>query len=140
MGWARDRLDAVKAGARLPPVVETLGLGGLEDWGEGWARKRWEPVPGLLNADGSLFGGHLAALADQALAFAAMTVVPADRLFRTINLQIQFLHVGGAHPLEIEATVIAQSRQLISCRAAIRREDGTLLVEATAQQLMLPIG
>jgi len=32
--------------------------------------KTWSPSPDLANGDGSLFGGYLAALADQALAFA----------------------------------------------------------------------
>ena len=80
MTWATDRLDALKAGtANPPPIVETLRLGLIDDWGEGWARKTWRPVPELATADGSLFGGYLAALADQILAFAAMTVVPGTR-------------------------------------------------------------
>ena len=138
MTWAKDRLDALKAGAALPPVVQTLGLGSLEDWGDGWVKKRWEPKPELLNSDGSMFGGHIAALADQAIAFAAMTVVPADQIFRTVNLQVQFLRLGRAHDLLIEARIIAQTRQLISCRAEFRREDGELIAEATGQQLVVP--
>ena len=35
----------------------------------------------LLNVDGSLFGGYLAALADQALTLAAMTSVPDSMVF-----------------------------------------------------------
>jgi uncharacterized protein (TIGR00369 family) len=137
MTWATDRLEALKAGAPLPPVVSTLGMGGLEDWGEGWVKKRWEPKPELLNGDGSLFGGYIAALADQALAFAAMTVLPADRVFRTVGLHVQFLRLGRAHPLLIEARIVAQTRQLITCRAEFRREDGDLVAEATGQQLVI---
>jgi hypothetical protein len=55
--WATDRLDQIKGDdTPLPPVVQTLRLGGLDDWGEGWARKTWTPAPELLNSDGSLFG------------------------------------------------------------------------------------
>lgn len=100
MTWATERLDALKRGEVSPPVVvQTLKLGIFDEWSEGWVKKRWEPTPDLLNADGSMFGGYLAALADQALAFAAMTVVPADALFRTLNLQLNFVRVGRAHPL-----------------------------------------
>jgi uncharacterized protein (TIGR00369 family) len=138
MTWGTDRLDAVKAGtATPPPLVRTLRLGLIDDWGEGWVRKSWRPVAELATADGSLFGGYLAALADQILAFAAMTVVPDDRLFRTVNLQVNFLKVGRSHPLAIEARVVAQTRQLITVRAEFRRQDGVLIADATAQQMLM---
>jgi uncharacterized protein (TIGR00369 family) len=138
MTWATDRLDALKAGtATPPPIVETLKLGLIDDWGDGWVRKSWRPTPELATADGSLFGGYLAALADQVLAFAAMTVVPHDRLYRTVNLQLNFLKVGRGGPLAIEARVVAQTRQLITVRAEFRRQDGALIADATAQQILL---
>ena len=139
MTWATERLDALKSGtARPPPIVETLKLGLIDDWGEGWVRKSWSPAPELQTADGSLFGGYLAALADQVLAFAAMTVAPDDLHFRTLNLQINFVRIGRAHPLRIEARVSARTLQMITVRADFRREDGELLAEATAQQLLIP--
>lgn len=138
MTWATDRLDACKAGsATPPPIVRTLKLGLLDDWGAGWVHKSWRPDPDLATADGSLFGGYLAALADQILAFAAMTVVPNDRLYRTVNLQLNFLKVSRNESLAIEARVVAQTRQLITARAEFRRLDGTLIAEATAQQIVL---
>ena len=139
MTWATDRLDALKAGqATPPPIVQTLRLGLIDDWGEGWVRKSWAPAAELATADGSLFGGYLAALADQVLAFATMTVVPDDRLYRTVNLQVNFLKVGRSHPLAIEARVVAQTRQLITVRADFRRPDGVLIADATAQQILMP--
>lgn len=141
MTWATERLDMIKAGtAALPPVVLTLQLGALEDWGRGWVRKRWAPSPELLNGDGSLFGGYLAALADQAAAFAAMTVAPDNQVFRTTNLVMNFVRIGRAHPLLIEARIVAQTRQMITCRVELRRDDGELIAEATAQQLLTAKG
>lgn len=139
MNWAVQRLNELKAGtATFPPVVEQLMLGGLVDWGDGWALKQWSPAPQLANADGSLFGGYIAALADQALAFAAMTVLPEDRAFRTINLHVDFVRVGRLQPLRIEAKVVAQTRQVITVRATFQREDGELIAAASAQQMLLP--
>lgn len=140
MTWATDRLDALKAGtATPPPITQTLKLGLLDDWGEGWVRKSWRPVAELATADGSLFGGYLAALADQVLAFATMTVVPDDRSYRTLNLQMNFLRVGRSHPLAIEARVVAQTKQLITVRAEFRRDDGGLIADATAQQILMAL-
>ncbi|HEY1838412.1 MAG TPA: PaaI family thioesterase [Rhizomicrobium sp.] len=138
MTWATDRLDAIKAAtADPPPVVKTLQLGLLDDWSEGRAVKRWTPTPDVLNSDGSMFGGHIAALADQMLAFAAMTVVREGNAFRTVNLNVQFFRVGRAHPLLIEAHVITQSKSMIAVEANFLREDGELIARATAQQMVI---
>jgi len=138
MTWATDRLDALKAGTeKMPPVTRTLRMGLLDDWGEGWIRKRWTPEPEILNGNGSMFGGYIAALADQAASFATMTVTPDDRYYRTLNLQMTFIRVARAHPLEIEATVIAKTRQSAAVRVIFRREDGEVVAEATAQQLFV---
>lgn len=139
MTWATERLDALKAGSVTPPpITQTLKLGLIDDWGEGWVRKSWRPAPELATADGALFGGYLAALADQVLAFATMTVLPADRLYRTLNLQMNFLRVGRSDPLAIEARVVAQTKQIITVRAEFRRPDGVLIADATAQQILMP--
>jgi len=139
MTWATDRLDALIAGAaEPPPVVETLKLGVLDAWGEGWARKRWEPHADILNGDGSMFGGYIAALADQMLAFAAMTVIEAPCAFRTTDLQVRFFKVARAHPLLVEGRVMARSRSLIWAEVAFRREDGERIASATGQQFVTP--
>jgi uncharacterized protein (TIGR00369 family) len=134
--WATTRLDQLVAGTKPPPVVQTMRLGTLAAWGEGWIKKRWDPSTEMLNSDGSLFGGLIAALADQSLAFAAMTVVPGDKFFRTTNLTVNFFKLGRAHPLEIEAKVVSQSRQLIHVRAEFFDPDRSLLAEASAQQIL----
>ena len=135
--WATDRLDALIAGATPPLVVSKLELGTLDAWGEGWVRKRWNAKPELMNADGSMFGGYLAALGDQMLAFAVMTVLPADNLFRTANLAVSFYKVGRGD-MDIEAKVISKTRQMITVRATFTSPEGVLLAEATAQQFLMP--
>ena len=140
MSIATDHLDRLIAGkAEAVPVVRTLRLGLLDRWEPGFAAKRWEPAPELLNADGSLFGGYIAAMADQVLAFAAMTVVPDGWLIRTVNLAVQFVRVGRAHPVLAEAKVVAQTRALITVAAEFYREsDRTLIAAASAQQMTVP--
>lgn len=128
------RLDALVAReAEPPPVVETLRLGLLDAWGPGWSRKTWTPCKEVLNHDGSLFGGYLAALADQSIAFAAISVLEEEELFRTTNLAIQFFRVGKPEPLEIEARVLARSKRMISAECDFHRPDGELIAKASAQ-------
>lgn len=138
MTWAIERLEAICSGAGdLPPIVEQLRLGRLDAWGEGWVRKTWMPHPSLDTADGSLFGGYIAALADQILAFATMTVIPADRHYRTTQLQVSFLRVGRNAPLDIHAQVVAATRQMITVRASFVQAGDRLIAEASAQQIVL---
>jgi uncharacterized protein (TIGR00369 family) len=140
MTWATERLDEIRApGFMPPPVVSRLGLGVLDDWGPGWVRKSWSPDPEELKyADGSVFGGYIAALADQVLAFATMTVVPDECWYRTIDLQVRFVKVARNHPLLIEGRVLAATKRLITVEADFRRPDGELIAKASAQQILLP--
>jgi len=140
--WATERLDEITTpGFTPPPVVIQMGLGLLDDWGPGWVRKTWEPDPGMLKyADGSVFGGLIAALADQVLAFAAMTVVPDENYYRTTDLQVRFVKVARSHPLHIEGRVLAATKRLITVEADFRRPDGELIAKASAQQVLLPKG
>ena len=135
MTWATERLDDLKAGkAAVPPVVNTLQLGTLDDWGPGWARKVWQATPDVLQTDGSLFGGYIAALADQILAFATMSVIPDGMGFRTVNLVVQFFHIFRDQDITIEARVVAQTRQLISLEATFTDPNGRIFAKASAQQ------
>lgn len=140
MTFWTDQLDLITARKNHPPpVVMTLKLGLCEEWGSGWVRKRWEPDPSILNGDGSLFGGYLAALGDQILAFTAMTVMPDGVSYRTVNLQMQFVKVGRALPLLIEGRVVAASKRLITVEGDFRREDGELIARVNGQQIILPL-
>lgn len=136
--WATERLDALIAGAQPPPIVTKLELGTLDAWGDGWVSKRWIAKPDLLNGDGSMFGGYLAALADQMLAFAAMTVLPVDHMYRTTNLAVSFFKIGRGD-MDIKAKVVSQTRQMIACRVTFKSLDGNLLAEASAQQFLIPM-
>lgn len=136
--WAHKRLDEIISPGFVPPqVVQTLKLGILDVWQPGKVTKRWTPAPEILHDDGSLFGGMTAALADQMMSFAAMTVVPGDKAFRTINLSLQFFKLCHDEALHIEAEVVGQSKRVISIEVSFAREDGTLVAKATGQQAVI---
>jgi len=67
-------------------------------------------------------------------------MVPPNAAFRTINLQVNFIIGGRAHPLCIEARVVATTERLLTVRADFRRDDGKLIAEADAQQLVAEVG
>ncbi|MEM6555665.1 MAG: PaaI family thioesterase [Pseudomonadota bacterium] len=136
MTWATEMLDNMKRGKhQVPPVTETLQLGLIDDWGEGWVRKSWTPKPHLLQQDGTVFGGYIAALFDQLFAFATMTVIKEDEAFRTSHLAISFMSLSRDESLNLEANVVSRSRRLITLEARITGAADQVRSIATAQQI-----
>jgi acyl-coenzyme A thioesterase PaaI-like protein len=52
---------------------------------------------------------------------------------------MNFVRVGRVEALLIEARVVAQTRQMITCRVELKRENDELIAEASSQQLLLPM-
>lgn len=137
MTWAKDMLENMKQGThQVPPIVRTLQLGLIDDWGDGWIRKTWHPKPELLQNDGTMFGGYIAALFDQAFAFAAMTVMEDDEACRTTSLNISFISLSRSEDILIEAKVVSRSRRLITVEATLSSNTGEIRSIATAQQMI----
>ena len=139
--WQK-RLDLIQSGTSpLPPVVEHLRLGRLTSWGDGFIEKTWDMDPTFATGDGSgaiaLFGGYMGALADQAAAFAAMTMVPDDQYFRTSDLRISFFRSVRAGSLHIRADVVHRSKTLLHIDVNFSNEKGELLARAHAVQSLL---
>ena len=138
MTWATDLLTKMKLGThQIPPLVQTLQLGLLDDWGEGWVKKTWRHRSDLLHQDGSMFGGYIGALFDQTFAFAAMTIVSDDEIFRTANLNISFVSLSRSEDVVLEARLVARSRQLITLEGTLSSLSGEIRSTATAQQVIL---
>lgn len=136
MTWATDMLNNMKLGTHpVPLVTQTLKLGLIDDWGEGWIRKSWSSQPEFMHPDGTLFGGYIAALFDQALALATMTVVQDDETYRTTNLNISFLSLSQSETVTLDARVVSRSRRLISLEAKMLGSNDQVRAMATAQQI-----
>jgi len=141
--WQR-RLDAIADGTSPSPgVVEKLSLGRLTKWHEGYVEKEWTVEPQFCTAEGTseeaLFGGYLAALADQVLAFAAMTVLEDNQHFRTTELSISYFNKISKGRIAIRGSVVNRNSRLIHVSADFLREDGKLAARATAVQILLTV-
>lgn len=79
----------------------------------------------LANPNGSVHGGIVAAILDQALAYASITAMPAGSLPNTTNIQVQYLRPAMA-PLTLRATVTKGGRALVFTRAEVHDRDGRL--------------
>ncbi|MBO6688513.1 MAG: PaaI family thioesterase [Henriciella sp.] len=115
--------------------TETLQLGLIDDWGDGWVRKSWTPKPELLQTDETMFGGYISALYDQIFAFATMTVIGEHEAYRTSNLNVSFLSLSRNEKVAMDARVVSRSRQLITLEGKMLGENGKVRSIATAQQI-----
>jgi uncharacterized protein (TIGR00369 family) len=144
MGIWQQRLSAITDGSlTLPLVTQLLGLGRLTRWSEGYVEKEWKVDPGFCTGDGAdqqaLFGGYLAALADQVLTFATMTVMDDKHAFKTSELHVSFFRPITEGTVRIVGRVVNRSRTLVHVEAEFYRDDGKLAAKASATELVQPM-
>jgi len=133
-----NRLDSLVDGSlELAAAMKTLRLPRLKYWKPGHVSLEWPVDPGMLTRDGTLFGGYIAALADQALALAALTVLTDDEAITTADLRVTFLRPITGGRLSIDATVIHRSRNMVHVDVSFTRDDGKLVGRASATQVVL---
>jgi uncharacterized protein (TIGR00369 family) len=135
MSFWQDLLSSYADGSAEEPLAnQKLGLGTLDEWRPGFASKRW-PVDTDLFHGRALFGGYIAALADQMLGLAAMTVLDDGHFFGTTNMTINYLAPVTGGELLIEAHVVSQRKRsiLVECSFYV---DKDLVAKASATQVL----
>ncbi len=135
MAFWQDLLDGYIDGTTPEPMPNTkLGMGTLDEWGEGYVIKRW-PVDTDLFHGRALFGGYIAAIADQVLGLAAMTVLDDSKFFGTTNMSINYLSPVTGGVLEVRGEVVRQQSKSIFVECSFTL-DGKLVAKASATQVL----
>ena len=114
MGFWQNILDGFLNGTTPEPLVnKKLGLEpALSEWRSGFVEKRLPVDPDLFHGR-ALFGGYIAAIADQVLGLAAMTVLEDGKFFVTTNMSISYLSPITGGELRVEGEVIRQRSKSI---------------------------
>lgn len=130
-------LDQVVAG-ETPETsyAKALRLPRPHAWEPGRVSSRWTVDPELMTPWGALFGGYLAALADETAGLAALSVLEDGETFATSDLRLSPMRAVREGTIRIEATVIHRGRSTIHVEVEFRREDGSLTAKASAIQLV----
>lgn len=136
MSFWQDILDGYVNGTTPEPLVNTkLGLApALSIWRPGFVEKRWQVDPDLFHGR-ALFGGYIAAIADQVLGLAAMTVLDDEHFFGTTNMSINYLSPVTAGELRIEGEVVRQRSKSIYVECSFYN-DAELVAKASATQVI----
>jgi uncharacterized protein (TIGR00369 family) len=135
MGYWQDLLSGyVNGSAQEPLANQKLGLGTLDEWRPGYVSKRWPVDPDLFHGR-ALFGGYLAALADQMLGLAAMTLFDDGHFFGTTNMTINYLAPVTGGEVLVEARVVSQRKRsmLVECSFYVEND---LVAKASATQVL----
>ncbi len=131
-------LDQVVAGETPEmPYAKTLRLPRPHAWEPGRVSSNWSVDPDLLTPWGAVFGGYLAALADESAGLAALSVLEESETFATNDLRLTPMRPVCKGTIKIEATVIYRGRSTIHVEVEFRAEDGTLVAKASAIQLLI---
>lgn len=131
-------LDQVVAG-ETPETgyAKALRLPRPTSWEPGRVTTKWTVDPDLMTPWGALFGGYLAALADESAGLAALSVLEEGETFATNDLRLSPMRAVREGEITIEASVIHRGRSTIHVEVEFRRADGTLAAKASAIQLVI---
>jgi uncharacterized protein (TIGR00369 family) len=108
----------------------------LEEVREGYARFRMPFRPEYLQVRGFLQGGLIVALADEAIAHAAMTVLDPASGITTVELKCNFLAPVTKGELIAEASIFKKGRTLIIGDCLVKDENSRDVLRCTATFLM----
>ncbi len=135
MGLWQELLDGYIDGSVPEPTPnKKLNMGTLDEWRPGFVKKSW-PVDQELFHGRALFGGYIAALADQVLGLAAMTVLKNGYFFGTTNMSISYLSPVIEGDLVIEGEVIREQNKSIYVECSFFC-NGKLVSKASATQVV----
>jgi uncharacterized protein (TIGR00369 family) len=90
----------------------------------------------MFHGGGAVFGGFLAALADQALGLVTMSVLEEGEAFTTADLRVSFFRPVARGSLHIEAQVVNRGRGMVQAEVVFTRDDGKVAGKAMATQVI----
>jgi uncharacterized protein (TIGR00369 family) len=91
--------------------------------GRGYARFLLPFRPELANSIGLLQGGMIAALADETVAYALYSLVPAGETINTVEMKINFLAAVKEGEVEAVARITKRGRTISLGEVEVRQEE-----------------
>ena len=118
------------------PFVQFMGVE-VPELGEGYARFTLEIRPDFHNSQGFLQGGVIAALADEAVAYALFSLVPEGEMISTVEMKINFLAPAQHGMIEAVAHIRKRGRTLSLGEVEVT-QDTRLVAKGMCTYIHLP--
>ena len=127
-------LNELRKHAKNEAVAAFLGLRLLE-LSEGYARVSLKMRPEFVNFNGMVFGGIIAAVADQAFAYATNSVITPNV---ATQFNIHFLSATNAEDeLTAECRVVKWGKRVCVSDMTVTSREGKLVAKATGTTIPL---
>jgi uncharacterized protein (TIGR00369 family) len=131
-----DVLLGVKDGTvPLPPAAALLGWKALS-LAPGRVRVQYTAREEFYNPHGTVQGGFLAAMLDDAMGPALFSLLDSHDFAPTIEMKVSFLRPAYAGALIAEGRVVHRTRRVAFMEGTLRADDGVLVATATATALI----
>jgi acyl-CoA thioesterase len=104
------------------PFIKFVGIQ-VPQLGKGYARFRLPFKPELANSIGLMQGGVIAALADEAVAFALYSLVKEGETINTVEMKINFLGAVQEGDVTAEAHIAKRGRTISLGEFEVRQAD-----------------
>jgi len=113
---------AIRQRLAANPFIKFVGIQ-VPQLGKGYARFLLPFKPELANSIGLLQGGVIAALADEAVAFALYSLVKEGEMINTVEMKINFLGAVKEGDVTAEAHIAKRGRTISLGEFEVRQAD-----------------
>jgi uncharacterized protein (TIGR00369 family) len=125
--------------ARHPPSARHLGFELLDfSVSEGWAEIAFTPRPEFANPQGTVQGGFVCAMLDDAMGVTASISQRFDILVPTLQISVSYLRPTPLSRVVARGEVLRMGASTAHLAGTLRMPDGTLLATASASAVLRP--
>lgn len=124
-----------------PPAAALLGWRLLAcDREQGWVQVAFEGRREFANPTGSIQGGYLAAMLDEAMGSALIVATDGAFLATTISMSTDFIRPASLGSIQAEGRVVSLGKSIAFLDGNLRGADGKLVARATASCKLVAMG
>lgn len=125
--------DMIEGRSPLPAASRLLGWKLLTlDPAKGAIRVEFAAVPDFINAIGTIQGGIITAMLDDAMGPAATAFLGGHYVAPTVEIKTNFMRPATVGPLFVEAKVVHRGRHILFLEGAMKDNEDQLIATATA--------
>ena len=129
-----------RAGMQRPPCAETLGWELLDQWpADGRIEIAFQPTAAMLNPRGTVQGGFVAAMLDDTMGPALVTMTDGAQVPATVDMHVSFLKPVMPGRVIGHGRVVQRSRSIAFLEAELFDEAGELLARATSTARLMDV-
>jgi|SRR5262245_6507477 len=131
--------DLIEGRRPLAPVSRLLGWKLLDlNLAEGTIRVQFTAVDDFINPIGTIQGGILSAMLDDAMGPVATAFLGGHHMAPTVDLKTSFMRPAPVGTLFVEARVVHRGRDMMFLEGAMKDKDARLLATAAATARTYP--